>query len=187
MNSPLFGLFRRISPLIPAPYSFWKSGRNATLSNSDDELKSIPIPSRFVPRLVVIRMTPFAAWEPYSAAALYGSQAANGVILITTKRGTKRDGMGMDFSSSSLFDNVAFLPDFQNEYGAGINGLILRNKPNNGEFMIDSAGTPMLASGPGTGAAHSWGPPMRGQMVRWWDGQMRPFTPQPDNYRDLYQ
>src|SRR5205823_10118987 len=69
MNSPLFGLFRRISPLIPAPYSFWKSGRNATLSNSDDELKSIPIPSRFVPRLVVIRMTPFAAWEPYSAAA----------------------------------------------------------------------------------------------------------------------
>jgi len=122
-----------------------------------------------------------------SAAALYGSQAANGVILITTKRGTKRDGMGMDFSSSSLFDNVAFLPDFQNEYGAGINGLILRNKPNNGEFMIDSAGTPMLASGPGTGAAHSWGPPMRGQMVRWWDGQMRPFTPQPDNYRDLYQ
>ena len=95
-----------------------------------------------------------------SAAALYGSQAANGVILITTKRGAKHDGMGMDFSSSSLFDNVAFLPEFQNEYGAGINGLILRSKPNNGEFMIDSAGTPMLASGPGTGAAHSWGPPM---------------------------
>src|SRR5437764_8778124 len=122
-----------------------------------------------------------------SASALYGSQAANGVILITTKQGTKHDGLGMDFSSSSLVDNVAFLPDFQNEYGAGINGLILRNKPNNGEFMIDSAGTPMLASGPGTGAAHSWGPPMRGQMVLWWDGQMRPFTPQPDNYRDLYQ
>ncbi|HEY6208841.1 MAG TPA: SusC/RagA family TonB-linked outer membrane protein, partial [Gemmatimonadales bacterium] len=122
-----------------------------------------------------------------SAAALYGSQAANGVILITTKRGAKHDGMGMDFSSSSLFDNVAFLPEFQNEYGAGINGLILRSKPNNGEFMIDSAGTPMLASGPGTGAAHSWGPPMKGQMIKWWDGQMRPFTPQPDNYRDLYQ
>jgi iron complex outermembrane recepter protein len=122
-----------------------------------------------------------------SASALYGSQAANGVILITTKQGTKSAGMGMDFSSSSLFDNVAFLPEFQNEYGAGINGLILRNKPNNGEFMVDSAGTPLLAYGPGTGAAHSWGPPMRGQMIKWWDGQMRPFTPQPDNYRDLYQ
>ena len=122
-----------------------------------------------------------------SAAALYGSQAANGVILITTKQGTKRDGLGMDFTSSSLFDNVAVLPQFQNEYGAGINDLILQNRPNNGEFMIDSAGTPMLANGGGIGAAHSWGPPMKGQMVRWWDGQMRPFTPQPDNYRDLYQ
>jgi len=121
------------------------------------------------------------------AAALYGSQAANGVILITTKRGTKHDGMGMDFSSSSLFDNVAFLPQFQNEYGAGINDLILQNRRNNGEFMIDSAGTPMLANGGGIGAAHSWGPPMKGQMVLWWDGQMRPFTPQPDNYRNLYQ
>ena len=122
------------------------------------------------------------------AAALYGSQAANGVILITTKRGTKHDGIGMDFSSSSLFDNVAFLPDFQNEYGSGINDLILRNRPNNGEFMIDPAtGTPLLANGGGIGAEHSWGPPMRGQMIQWWDGQMRPFTPQPDNYRDLYQ
>src|SRR5207249_3963760 len=122
------------------------------------------------------------------AAALYGSQAANGVILITTKRGTKHDGIGMDFSSSSLFDNVAFLPDFQNEYGSGINDLILRNRPNNGEYMIDPAtGTPLLANGGGIGAAHSWGPPMRGQMIQWWDGQMRPFTPQPDNYRDLYR
>jgi iron complex outermembrane recepter protein len=122
------------------------------------------------------------------AAALYGSQAANGVILITTKRGTKHDGMGMDFSSSSLFDNVAFLPQFQNEYGQGINDLILQTRPNNGEFMIDTAtGIPYAAYGGGIGAAHSWGPPMRGQMVMWWDGQMRPFTPQPDNYRDLYQ
>src|SRR5438874_2198549 len=121
------------------------------------------------------------------AAALYGSQAANGVILITTKRGTKHEGMGMDFSSSSLFDRVAFLPDFQNEFGAGINDLILQSRPNNGEFMINSDSTPMLANGGGIGAAHSWGPPMKGQMVLWWDGQMRPFTPQPDNYRDLYQ
>src|SRR5436305_3518480 len=121
------------------------------------------------------------------AAALYGSQAANGVILITTKRGTKHEGMGMDFSSSSLFDRVAFLPDFQNEFGAGINDLILQSRPNNGEFMINSDSTPMVANGGGIGAAHSWGPPMKGQMVLWWDGQMRPFTPQPDNYRDIYQ
>jgi iron complex outermembrane receptor protein len=123
-----------------------------------------------------------------SASALYGSQAANGVILITTKQGVKNTGLGMDFSSSSLFDNVAYVPDYQNEYGGGINGLILRFRPNNGEFMIDTVtGTPYAAYGGGIGAAHSWGPPMRGQMVMWWDGTMRPFTPQPDNYRDLYQ
>src|SRR5256885_5766596 len=123
-----------------------------------------------------------------SAAVLYGSQAANGVILITTKQGAKRDGLGMDFSSSSLFDNVAVLPQFQNEDGAGINDPILQSRPNNGEFMIDTTpGTPDAPYGGGIGAAHSWGPPMRGQMVMWWDGQMRPFSPQPDNYRDLYQ
>jgi len=122
------------------------------------------------------------------SAALYGSQAANGVVLITTKQGTKRDGLGMDFSSSSLFDNVAFLPQFQNEYGAGILDLILQHRPNNGEFIYDSTTkTPYVAYGGGIGAAHSWGPPMRGQMVMWWDGQMRPFSPQPDNFRDLYQ
>src|SRR6266513_361119 len=123
-----------------------------------------------------------------SAAVLYGSQAANGVILITTKQGTKREGLGMDFTSSSLFDNVAVLPQFQNEYGQGINDLILQSRPNNGEFIIDTVtGIPYAAYGAGIGAAHSWGPPMRGQMVMWWDGQLRPFTPQPDNYRDLYQ
>src|SRR5438477_11282933 len=121
------------------------------------------------------------------AAAAEGSQAANSVVLLATKRGTKHEGMGMDFSSSSLFDRVAFLPDFQNEFGAGINDLILQSRPNNGEFMINSDSQPVLANGGGIGAAHSWGPPMKGQMVLWWDGQMRPFTPQPDNYRDLYQ
>jgi iron complex outermembrane receptor protein len=122
------------------------------------------------------------------AAALYGSQAANGVILITTKRGSKHDGMGVEFSSSSLFDHVAFLPQFQNEFGGGILDLILQNRPNNGEFIYDSATkTPYVAYGGGIGAAHSWGPAMRGQMVMWWDGQMRPFSPQPDNYGNLYQ
>jgi iron complex outermembrane recepter protein len=114
------------------------------------------------------------------AAALYGAQAANGVILITTKRGTKTEGMGLEFSSSSLFDNVAVLPDFQNEFGAGRPDLL--TSPNNGEFPVDATGTPLLVT-----TSRSWGPRMRGQMVMWWDGHMRPFTPQPDNFRDLYQ
>jgi len=51
-----------------------------------------------------------------SASALYGSQAANGVILITTKSG--RPGLKkIEFSSNLMFDKVAYLPSFQNTYG----------------------------------------------------------------------
>lgn len=57
-----------------------------------------------------------------SASALYGSRAANGVILITTKRGAKKKGIGVDLSTSIAVDHVWFLPDFQNEYGQGRDG-----------------------------------------------------------------
>lgn len=57
-----------------------------------------------------------------SASALYGSRAANGVILITTKRGSKKKGIGVDVSTSIALDQVWFLPDYQNEYGQGRDG-----------------------------------------------------------------
>ncbi|HTD39742.1 MAG TPA: SusC/RagA family TonB-linked outer membrane protein, partial [Mucilaginibacter sp.] len=53
-----------------------------------------------------------------SAAALYGSQAANGVILITTKKG-KAGKTSVDFSSSTTFQKPFSLPKFQSEYGQG--------------------------------------------------------------------
>ncbi len=51
-----------------------------------------------------------------NASILYGSQGANGVILITTKKG-KTGKVSVDFSSSSVFDKVSGLPDFQYKYG----------------------------------------------------------------------
>lgn len=54
--------------------------------------------------------------EGASAAALYGSAAANGVILITTKKG-KAGKTVINFSSSALLSNVAYRPKFQNHYG----------------------------------------------------------------------
>lgn len=51
-----------------------------------------------------------------NAAILYGSQGANGVILITTKKG-KSGKVSVDFNSSTIFDKVANLPDFQFRYG----------------------------------------------------------------------
>src|SRR5690606_26360851 len=56
-----------------------------------------------------------------SAAALYGSQAANGVILITTKKG-QFGTTSVDFSSSTMFDNPLVLPELQTSYGQGLGG-----------------------------------------------------------------
>lgn len=53
-----------------------------------------------------------------SASALYGSQAANGVIIITTKRG-KAGKTSVNFSSNTVFSKATSLPSFQNSYGQG--------------------------------------------------------------------
>ncbi|MEJ7829873.1 MAG: SusC/RagA family TonB-linked outer membrane protein, partial [Segetibacter sp.] len=56
-----------------------------------------------------------------SAAALYGSQAANGVIIITTKKG--RQGVAaVTFSSTATFSNPIVLPEIQTSYGQGAGG-----------------------------------------------------------------
>jgi TonB-linked SusC/RagA family outer membrane protein len=59
--------------------------------------------------------------EGASAAALYGSQAANGVILVTTKKG-KAGKASINFSSSYTNDVISYKPKFQNEYGETPNG-----------------------------------------------------------------
>lgn len=51
-----------------------------------------------------------------SASALYGTEAANGVIMITTKKG-QAGGTRVDFTSTTTFDQVAYLPELQNRYG----------------------------------------------------------------------
>lgn len=55
-----------------------------------------------------------------AAAALYGSRGANGVIMVTTKKGSARQGLGVSFNSSLTFDQIAFYPEYQNEYGGGV-------------------------------------------------------------------
>ncbi|MCF8714040.1 SusC/RagA family TonB-linked outer membrane protein [Joostella atrarenae] len=56
-----------------------------------------------------------------AAAALYGSRAANGVILVTTKKGRNKNKLGITINTSVSFDQVAILPDLQREYGGGSN------------------------------------------------------------------
>lgn len=56
------------------------------------------------------------------AAALYGSRAANGVVLISTKKGRAKKGLGISFNTSATMDKLLTLPQYQNEYGGGNNG-----------------------------------------------------------------
>src|SRR5690606_37218287 len=57
-----------------------------------------------------------------NAAALYGSRAANGVIMITTKTGEGEKGFGVTYSGGFSFENIAILPKYQNKYGQGGSG-----------------------------------------------------------------
>lgn len=56
-----------------------------------------------------------------AATALYGSRASNGVILITTKKGKKSEGIGISVSQTLQWESVYKFPDFQNQYGMGTN------------------------------------------------------------------
>ena len=60
-----------------------------------------------------------------SAAALYGTRASNGVILITTKDGSTSKGSGISFNSSFFLENPFQLPQFQNQYGQILDSLSL--------------------------------------------------------------
>ncbi|MFD0793545.1 SusC/RagA family TonB-linked outer membrane protein [Mucilaginibacter litoreus] len=57
-----------------------------------------------------------------SAAALYGSRAGNGAILITTKTGKLQNGLGITLTSSFGFESIFAKPDMQTEFGQGTNG-----------------------------------------------------------------
>lgn len=81
-----------------------------------------------------------------TAAALYGSRAGNGVIMVTTKKGGKNGQLGVTYSGKFTISKVAYTLDEQNTYGQGINGV----------FSSESD--------------LSWGPKMTGQSIpAWWD------------------
>lgn len=97
-----------------------------------------------------------------SAAALYGSRAGNGVILITTKTGKSRKGLGITFSVTTGFESLFLEPKTQKSFGQG----------NEGIYVADS----------GLG----WGPKIAGQTVTDWKGdqtQLRSY----DNVGNFYE
>ena len=78
-----------------------------------------------------------------AAAVLYGSRAANGVILITTKSGAKqadgKKGFNVTFSGSYATEEIASLPDYQNSYGQGSNFIFGGSNGSWGPAFTDGA------------------------------------------------
>lgn len=107
-----------------------------------------------------------------AAAALYGSQAANGVILITTKKGTAQQGVGIDVTTDANFGTPSVFPNWQYEYGQGNDGV----KP--------ATAAAALSSG-----RLSYGAKLDGSMVMQFDGVMRPYSAfkVKDNILNFYQ
>jgi iron complex outermembrane receptor protein len=124
------------------------------------------------------------------AAVLYGYAGANGVVLITTKAGSKAKGLGIDFSISNTWDKVAFYPEYQNEFGTGSNLAYAGIDPNLTDKegfrydMVNGVKTPIYFT---TNEGFSFGPKMDGRDILWYDGVMRPYSSQKDNYSELFR
>lgn len=127
-----------------------------------------------------------------SASALYGSEAGNGVVLITTKSGRGgQKGLGVDFNMTYTQEKVAFTPKYQNEYGPGYDrwtNMIAFGADEDGWLWEDLNGdgtkeTPR----PIYRAYAQFGPKFDGRQVIGWDGKMHPYVAQPDNYKDFYR
>ena len=100
-----------------------------------------------------------------AAAALYGSRAANGAIIVTTKKGGKGNKANITFNSSLRFDDPLRLPDYQNEFANGNNGKL----------------TPLQISG-------GWGPRIDGRTYTDFTGDdQATLTAFPDNVSDFYE
>lgn len=122
-----------------------------------------------------------------SAAALYGSRAANGAVIITTKSGSKNQRLGIGFNSTAIFDQITNWPNYQYEYGGGrINAL---DADGNQYYSWGDS-----EDGPNTNTPAAWGPRFDGQYFYQYDpvtqqmGTERTlWRPYKDNMKDFYR
>lgn len=130
-----------------------------------------------------------------SAAALYGSRGANGVVLITTKDGSETNGFSVEVNSNVTWENPLVEPNFQNIYGGGNGYVSWYADGRNGGVTDPLAVSQFNAAYPGVnpqgtaGVDESWGAPMDGRLVRtWWSGEeVAPLVPVPDMWRNYWE
>ncbi|WP_421826798.1 SusC/RagA family TonB-linked outer membrane protein [Larkinella sp.] len=141
-----------------------------------------------------------------SATALYGNRAANGVVLITTKRGTRKTAPKIEFNLGASFENLYITPTYQDAYAGGY----ASNQTSKGT-TLDDEGFMVFKYNPAVhpaswasfngqrfldyGADESWGPKINGQEYRaywsWYQGsdfgKTTTLTAQPNNVRDFFK
>lgn len=130
-----------------------------------------------------------------AATALYGNRASGGVVVVTSKKGVKGSGLGIEINSSTTFDKVSLLPKYQNEYAGGYDQEFLKFEYTpaihpaewakfQGQNLLDYS------------ADESWGPKMDGRLYRpyysWYEGTPDfgveiPLVPQPDNIKNFFE
>ena len=145
-----------------------------------------------------------------AATALYGQRAANGAVVITTKKGTRRKTQSVELNLGATFENLALLPPYQNEYAGGYSSSYT-NKNSLGTGFLDDQGYYIFrynasrhpaswAAFDGQrmleyGADESWGPKIDGNLYRpyysWYPGSefgvQVPMTAQPDNVKNFFR
>jgi TonB-linked SusC/RagA family outer membrane protein len=110
-----------------------------------------------------------------NAAALYGSRAAAGVVLIQTKSGKSKKGLGITLTSGASLEDLLVLPDYQNAYGQGSDGKF---------SYVDGKG-----GGVNDGVDESWGPKLDGRLINQFfsNGTPAPFVAHENNVKDFFR
>jgi iron complex outermembrane receptor protein len=104
------------------------------------------------------------------ASVLYGSAGANGVVLISTKKGANTRGLGVTLSINHTIEEPVSFIDFQNQYGSGGNAYSLSSNDN---VIVNDY--------------RNFGPKFDGHEITYWDGSKRPYQAYPNTYDDLFQ
>jgi iron complex outermembrane receptor protein len=109
------------------------------------------------------------------ASVLYGSQGANGVVLITTKSGAGTRGLGVNVTYGHTWEQPYTLIDFQNEYGSGQHEY-------NFDYEDEAKTIRRTMS-----SRYSFGPKFDGSPVKFFDGTTRKYLPVENNFMDLFR
>ncbi|MDR0413480.1 MAG: SusC/RagA family TonB-linked outer membrane protein [Dysgonamonadaceae bacterium] len=126
-----------------------------------------------------------------NASALYGSDAANGVVLITTKKARAKKGLGISYGLNTMFSYLYNFPTYQNIYGSGQN-----NRFQGGYNYYGATGNGVVYNPDLPYGIHSynmfpkdpsWGMPMLGFDIVGRNDEVRPYAPSPGTIQDMYQ